>query len=309
MLTRKLVSPLATLSEWVAHFRVAKLPVLGRTATTLQRMAADQDAVTASQVSETVLHDPLMTLKVLQYLQQCRRASQKADITTIAHALMMLGLSPFFRHFGREITLQASLSDDPGALEGAMGVCSRARHAALYARDWAALRHDLEIDEVIVAALLHDLAELLLWCIAPGLAGAITERQRADPRLRSAAAQEAVLGIRLADLQMALAREWQLPELLHDLMDDRHAHQPRVQNVSLAVSIARHTASGWHNPALPDDFGRVGRLLGISPALARERVVRVAVRAAADWPWYGVLPAAAWLPLLPEATPTAEIPA
>ena len=32
---------------------------------------------------------------------------------------------------------------------------------------------------------------------------------------------------------------------------------------SLAVNLARHSANDWHNPALPDDFSAIERLLHI----------------------------------------------
>ena len=74
-------------------------------------------------------------------------------------------------------------------------------------------------------------------------------------------AQQAVLGITLADLQQSLMRVWRLPELLIRLGDARHAGSPQVRNVMLAVRLARHTAHGWDNAALPDDVADVAELL------------------------------------------------
>jgi HD-like signal output (HDOD) protein len=155
---------------WIAQFGRAELPVLARTVAELARMKEDLDRVTTAGLSDTVMHDPLMTFKVLRYIQQHRHRSQLVDVTTIAHALMMLGLEPFLAHFSNQPTLEAQLESDPAALRGALTVVSRARHAALFARDWAVLRHDIEVDEVTTAALLHDFAELLLWCCAPRVA-------------------------------------------------------------------------------------------------------------------------------------------
>ena len=56
----------------------------------------------------------------------------------------------------------------------------------------------------------------------------------------------------------------QTPELLKSLMDDANAHLPRVQNVTLAVNMARHSANGWTDAALPDDFAAIEKLLHIS---------------------------------------------
>jgi HD-like signal output (HDOD) protein len=118
-------------------------------------------------------------------------------------------------------------------------------------------------EEVALAALLHDLAEILLWCFAPGLASEIRDKLQKDKTLRSHVAQEEVLGFPLVELQRALCSAWHLPELLNTLMDDSKAHLPRVQNVTLAVNLARHSTDDWTNAALPDDFAAIERLMHI----------------------------------------------
>lgn len=299
-------NPADLIDYWVNKLGRADLPVLERTAAELSKLADDEDMATPQKVSDIVLHDPLMTFKVLQFIQMHRHASQKIEITTIVHALMMLGLSPFFRHFGRQPTLEAQLRTNPLALSGARMVASRARHAALYARDWASVRHDIEVDEVMVAALLHDVAELLLWCVAPDLALSIDREMRADRSLRSEQAQRNVLGFSLVDVQLRAARAWHLPEVLQGMMNDHCVTRPREANVINAVAVARHSARGWQNAALAHDYREIGRLLGQSAELARTRVVRVSLQAAREWTWYGVRPAAAWLPLIPEPPVPAE---
>ena len=289
-----MIPSLSKPADWLALFGRAELPVLERTVQELELIRADADRVSTQHVADVVMHDPFMTFKMLRYIQQRPRRSRLMDVTTIAHSLMMLGMNPFLEHFSQEETLQSRLAGNPAALEGALTVISRARHAALYARDWAAVRHDIEVDEVTTAALLHDFAELLLWCCAPDTAMRIQSLVR-DQHLRSEAAQRQVLGFPLIALQIELAHQWQLPDLLCDLMDERHAHTPRALNVSLAVAVARHSANGWDDAALPDDFAAVGRLIGGGLQGVRDRVIKVAVKAAADWEWYGVPPAAAKL--------------
>ena len=280
---------------WVELFGRAELPVLGKALAELSYMRQDPDRVSTAQLSDIVMRDPLMTANVLRYIQQHRHRTQLVDVTTVAHALMMLGLEPFLAHFSKQPTVEAQLGQDATALQGVLRVASRARHAALYARDWAVLRHDIEVEEVSTAALLHDLAELMLWCCAPGVAALLEDAAHAGDAARDAA-QRAVLGFPMISLQVELAEQWQLPDLLCRLMDERHASSPRALNVSLAVSVARHTSNSWDQPALVEDFASLGRLLGCGPVGARERVVRVALRAAAEWSWYGVPPAAALLP-------------
>jgi HD-like signal output (HDOD) protein len=295
----------ASMQGWVEMLRYAELPVLAHTVSELQNLQKDDDRATPKNVSKAVMHDPMMTVRVLQYLQCHRSVRRSTEITTIAHALMMLGLSPFFEHFGVQAAIEDNLAEDPAALRGTRAVISRARHAALYAYDWANLRHDIDPEEVMVAALLHDMAEILLWCFAPSLALEIAARQQQDRTLRSDKAQLGVLGFRLIDLQLAMVKAWHLPYLLRELIDERYAHSPRVTNVTVAAAVARHSAHGWDDAALPDDYTAIGRLLGLNSAEAYKRVVNVTLRAAADDEWYGVPSPAALLPA-PEPAPDAE---
>ena len=130
------------MQHWVDMLRQVELPVLARTMTELARLGRDEDGATPQRVAEVVLHDPIMAVRVLQYLQHNRGLRRSADITTIAHALMMLGLSPFFEHFGEQEIIEERFSGNAVGLRGMLTVMSRARYAALYARDWAALCYD-----------------------------------------------------------------------------------------------------------------------------------------------------------------------
>jgi hypothetical protein len=100
----------------------------------------------------------------------------------------------------------------------------------------------------------------------------IRSRLHADRSLRSASAQQEVLGLPLVDLQLALCHAWHLPELLTIMMDDGNAHLPRVQNVKLAVNLARHSTNGWTDPAILNDFTAVENLLHISRETLLQRL-------------------------------------
>lgn len=272
-------------SAWIQALGTAEIPVLRRTADELARLREKEDSLVARDISRVLLHDPMFTLRLLRFLPTQRKPGRPTEITTVEHALMMLGVSPFFAHFGALPAVESVLAQGP-ALEGLMRVINRARHAALYAADWASLRHDLESDEVVIAALLHDLAEMLLWCFAPEAALRIEALLRRDRSVRSGAAQTAVLGFTLYDLQLALIAQWQLPALLQSLMDAEHAQRPRALNVLLAVDLARHSALGWDHPALPEDYAAIQKLLNLPQEEVLARIQRKALQAEQDWGWY-----------------------
>jgi hypothetical protein len=250
---------------WVRRLRSATIPVLADTATQLEVLRLSEDAMDARTLADVIGADPLMTLKLFVHAGANRSRHATADVETVTAALVMLGIGPFFRAFGPQPDVEQLLRDEPDALGGLRAVLRRADRAARFALGFAVHRQDHDAAVIHEAALLHDFAEMLLWCHAPALALTMRERQRADPALRSSVVQRALLNVELPDLQHALMLAWHLPELLVRITDRRQAHHPSVLSVTLAIRLARHTAEGWDNAALPDDVRDVGQLLNLAP--------------------------------------------
>ena len=265
--------PLQDIETWVLFFTNNSLPVLRVTRRRIEEMRANLDRVDARELARIILQDPIMTVRVLAFIQPMRGRSLQHDITTIASAVMMAGIEPFFRRFDELLTVEDQLKgQNSQVLLGILQIIRRAQRAADYAQEWALWRHDISMEEIRIAALLHDLAEILLWSSAPKLGLEIIARQQATPGMRSAEAQRQVLGFTFQELQLALCKVWHLPELLQHLIDDDNADQARVKNVTLAVRLARHSAHGWEDSALPDDYREIGQLLNITPEAVRQRL-------------------------------------
>lgn len=254
-------TPLPDLDAWVAHFGTMDIPVLRHTVQQLADLRTNAQKSNARVISSVILHDPMMTLRMLAYIEVKRSKNRKTDITTIERALMMIGMEPFFNDFQNLPQVEDHLKAHPRALLGLLKVINRARKATHWARDWAIYRHDLDVDEIVIATLLYDFAEILMWCIAPGLALRVVEKQKANRTLRSVAVQNEIYNVPLYAIKAALAETWHLPRLLTTLMDPEHAEHPRVRNVKLAVDLARHSANGWDDAAIPDDLKAIGELL------------------------------------------------
>ena len=267
-----LTQPLRDLAAWTAHFKIAEIPVLAQTADALEALRANEDSVDANSLGEMIASDPLMTLKVLAYASAHRSERVVTDVETVTAALVMMGISPFFTAFGLQPTVEDRLAADSRALQGLMDTLKRAHRGANFALGFAVHRMDHDAAVIHAAALLHDFAEMLLWCHAPALALRILDAQLDNPQLRSSTAQQAVLNVELADLQQALMRAWRLPELLIRINDDRQADQASVRTVMLALRLARHTARGWDNPAIPDDISDIAQLLNLSQAATLQLV-------------------------------------
>jgi len=273
--SEELLRPLRDLAAWTAHFRRAQIPVLRETVEALDALRANEERTDANSIGETIGGDPLMTLKVLAYVSDHRGRSVVTGPETVIAALVMMGIPPFFRAFAAPVAIEDVLAESPEALAGLQRVLRRAHRGARFALAFAIHRTDPHAATVHAAALLHEFAEMLLWCHAPRLALQIRERQDADPTLRSSAAQRDVLNIDLEELQQALVASWRLPALLSDKSRDPHAGNTGARTVELAARLARHTAAGWDNAAIPDDVTEVAAFLNLSPGAALELVTQV----------------------------------
>lgn len=275
-------SPLPNLRAWAETLAKLEIPVLPGTVAELSQLREIEENngnVDAHTLAEGFSNDPLMTLKVLvQVSKHCTRLSVEPPETLVG-AIVMQGISPFFHTFQDIRTILDWLRDRPEALSGLIKVITRARRSAHFAMNFALRRQDQDAVVIQEAALLHDFAEMLLWCHAPDLALEIANRLKTDHTQRSQVVQREVLGITLDDLGHELMRLWNLPELLIECTDGHKMNDPRVRSVILGVQIARHTQHGWDDPhaemALPADIKDVAQLLTLSYDAAQRLVMSI----------------------------------
>lgn len=253
-----------SIGSWVQLLGSRQLPVLRQTARSLAEARERIISINPREITEFIMRDPLMAVRVLAYVRPYHAHRRMKDIANVEHAIMMLGVEPFFKHFENLETVEDMLKPYPQALIGLLYIVRRSQRAARYAFEWAVWRRTANIEEIYMSALLYDLAEILMWCYAPESSAKILEMQRSDSTLRSVTAQEQIFGFRFNELQQMLCKTWQLPELLLSQFNPEHKDHPRFQNVKLAVDLARHSARGWDNAALPDDYAAIEKLLGIN---------------------------------------------
>jgi HD-like signal output (HDOD) protein len=262
-----LEAALPHIGAWTHFLMNAEIPVLAATANGLETLRAKEDDVDANMLNAVIQSDPLMTLKLLSRMASLRRPGSDTETESVTTSLVLMGIGPFFRHFGPQGKVETWLADQPQALHGLQVLLTRAERAGQFALAFALHRGDTDATLIHQAAFLHDFAEMLIWIYAPALMLKIQTAQRADASLRSSAIQREVLGVQITDLRQSLMKLWRLPELLVNISDERHAELPQVKSVVLAVRVARHSAQGWDNAALPDDYEEIAVLLNASPRI------------------------------------------
>lgn len=261
MVSKPLELTIKDIGAWIDFFSTAEIPVLKITAREIDRLKEDEEKLSARALTATVMNDPMMVFRVLSYSQKHKSKQQLQDLLQVEQAILMMGTTSFFNNLHTDFLVEDILKNQLTALMHLLKLIRRAHRAAHYAADWATHLADMHAEEVRTAALLHDLAEMLMWCFAPNKMNEIHALQNADKTLRSANAQQQVFGFKLHDLQKELVEVFQLPPLLSKLMQDAVSGEQRVRNVTLAVNLARHSANGWDDAALPDDYNDIANLL------------------------------------------------
>lgn len=248
-------------AAWLKRLSRVNIPVLKQTARALENLKLDDDNLNARDISAVVLNDPFMVFKVLSYAQKHQGKRQVQDLVEVEQAIIMMGTRTFFRELAPDLLVDDRLQSNIPSLTHLLRLIKRSHRAAYYAADWAAMHKDLHSEEIWIAALLHDFAEMLMWCFAPDKMNQIFDLQKKNRQLRSKEAQLSVLGFAMHDLQKALIQVYSMPPLLSHLMDEEEDWDRRAKNVSLAVNLARHSANGWDDAALPDDYQAIANFL------------------------------------------------
>lgn len=252
-----------TIEEWVRYIDKTDIPILKQTQKELLILKRDEDDLSPRDISRAVLNDPMMVFRVLSYSQQNKGKHQVQDLLQVEQAVIMMGTSIFFNRLAPKKIVNEMLSTDLKALTELLKLIKRAHRGSYFATEFAVYHKDMHAEEIHVAALLHDLAEMLMWCFAPTQMNQIRQIQTLNKSFRSTDVQEKVLGFKLHDLQIALVAHFGLPPLLTKLMDDDFQDDKRVKNVVLAINFARHSANGWDDAALPDDYEAIAKFLRI----------------------------------------------
>lgn len=249
-----------TLHDYLKRLCDQSPPILKKTSRDLH-VAAESLSLNIHSLSALILQDPLFVFKTLK---ESKVPTRGYDNISIDRLIMLNGLDGFMeKHLTSEI-LESKVSDHQ-VLHRILRLIIRAKKSSDLVFDWSLRLHDTHAEEVKVAALLRDITEILLYVEAPHVMMLIYQEQLKDKTLRSEDAQKMYLGFSVLDLHKALITQLKLPELLLDMMErDPQKQNPRARRVNAAVNFARHSANGWFDAALPDDYAEIAEIMHMS---------------------------------------------
>lgn len=270
------------------------LPIFGYSDREFNILKGDEGSAFKAY-GDIILKDPGLVLHALQQLAPTSGKSSRIEINSINQVTMLLGaerlgkLTDGLPHM--ENTLQGM------ARAGYARTACRAYHAAFQAWDWAHIKNDHNPEEIFLATLLHDVAELALWVNQPEKIHYLRKLIFKD-HLHTDEAQYLALGESLEHFSRKIAVNWNLPPLVHDSLRPENANNSRIQGVMLAIQLGRAAERGWHSKKMLITLELIAEYLDASVEETSSHIHNNAVRAARDSGFYGSRPAAALLPLL-----------
>ncbi|TVT46773.1 MAG: HDOD domain-containing protein [Denitromonas halophila] len=294
------------LSGWVAHIRDQEMPAFGSTVDGIRAIMGD-DSASAGRLAAVILKDPAMTTKVLRLANSAYFNSARQGVGTISRAIVVLGFDVV-----ADLAVGIALVD--GLLKG--GVRKRVEaelahcfFAATLARGVAKMRGDGRAEEVFIAALLTRVGEMAFWCFGGAKADLLAEQLPPDvtPEYETST-QTAVLGFRLRQLSVQLAREWRLGNLLHAVLEPAARPGALETSIALGHQVAGAVIGGWDSTSTKTALAALARHVDRPEKEVRDTVVALANEAARLATEYGASAAARGIPASSEFVETAAEP-
>ncbi len=128
-----------SLSDWIDFFGQTDIPVLRHTVRELEHLNTGRN-LNASSIADIVNDDPLMTVKLLRYMQSHRRRAQIQELVDVKQTLLMMGMETFFREIPVTLIAEDMLREHRDAQFFLKHTVRRAQRSALYAADWTLRR-------------------------------------------------------------------------------------------------------------------------------------------------------------------------
>jgi HD-like signal output (HDOD) protein len=263
------------LATWVDKLDQSCLPALEGNVQLMRQLAANEN-VDIGRLVVLIESDPGLSLRLMRYINNLRHKHLRTEIGTVRHALMMLGLS-HVQQIPENLPSVESLQGE--SRSRLLKHFNQAYHAATQAREWAHLNKDRVVDEIYLAALLHNLGEILLELHAPQEMDKVRALMQ-EKEMEAEEAEYVVFGFGIDQLSAALVSHWRLPSLLQDSLHGENAQHKRVLNVMLASQVAKASEHGWYSPRCNQLVEQIADLLLADSASVATLLHRTAVEAA-----------------------------
>ena len=262
-----------TVDDWVSFLGKEHMPAMAETVQKLSRLTTDDDS-RVSQLTEQILKDPSLTSRVLQVVNSAVYKGYGGNITTITRAIVMMGFNAI-----RDTSMSMQILDNilkHNPSDHLMMQLANSFHGAMQARSMVT---DTKIDaqeEIFISTLLLHFAEMSMLSRDDEISRKLKlVLQQGSVNINDAAKQ--VLGCSFQDISLALARQWDLGDVLIEALSKPSAPSKPAQAVLLGDELSQVAMLGWNSKPVEEVIKKIAEFRNVS---AKEALI--AIKATAD---------------------------
>jgi HD-like signal output (HDOD) protein len=244
----------------------------------------DSSESSADDLAQIILRDANLTSKVLRVANTVHYNRSSKPVQTVSRAIVQIGFIEV-----KNITLASVLIDS--FLSGKPKVMltqrlARSFHAAVQARAMVPKLDSDRREQVFIAALLRQVAELALLASQESAAEQFIIERDLYPADEHAIAMK-YLGVGIDTLNKELIKEWKLGDLLLDAVSAQHKNSALADIVNLADQISQHISQGLTSPQMTEHCQHLAKICQLSLEESQQQILLMADEAAAIASSYG----------------------
>ena len=249
------VEPRYSLSDWVQYLSKKQMPALAETVQKLNRLTTDENS-RVSNLTEQILKDPSLTSRVLRVSNSVMYKGSAGQIKTISRAIVMLGFATV-----RDVTLSMQILDNVLKHQPShylMTQIANSFHAAMQARGMLLQTRIGQQEEVFISSLLLHFAELSILSRDDEVSRKLNhkiEREKLPPEQ----AALSVLGCSFDEISSAIAKQWELGDVLLEALSRPKAPSQSVQAVLLGDELSQVALLGWETEPVRDVVSKIAK--------------------------------------------------
>jgi len=250
-----LVERTSSVDEWVDFLGKEHMPALAETVQKLSRLTTDDDS-RVSQLTEQVLKDPSITSRILQISNSVVYKGFGGNIKTITRAIVMLGFTTI-----RDISMSMQILDNilkQNPSDHLMTQIANSFHAAMQARGLLRTAKTTDQEEIFISTLLLHFAELSMLSRDDEVSRKLNMLLRDNNMSVNDAAVE-VLGCSFDQISVALAKQWELGDILLEALSKPKMPSRPAQAVLLGDELSQVAMLGWNASPVKDVVKKIAK--------------------------------------------------
>lgn len=260
---------------WVSYLSKVELPVLANTLRQINELTDNRNS-TVNELANVILNDAQLTSQVLRLSNTVFYNQTRTQVSTISRAITLIGFDSVKSMAISSLIVDSLLqrNDRPHLLR----CLARAIHAAVQARCLMPRRNEHALEEVFIGALLMNIGELAFWSCETDQASDL--EQHLGEGEAPVDAQKAVLHTTFTEITRGLVEAWALGPFIREVVAPGKAKSQAASLVRHSVEMARLSEQGWSGPEMDAVLEGLGKDIGETPAVVRDRLKVNATEAA-----------------------------